>query len=116
MKKTVLFILFCSFIVTGFAQKKTNFEKRAERSSNAIADQMDLTKDQKSLLYSSLLERQERNYSQLKDKELSQEERKEIFDESHKIMIEKLTAKFSKVEINRVTEILKKQQEKMRKA
>lgn len=116
MKKVVLFVLFCSFIATGVAQKKTNFEKRAERSSKAISDQMDLTKEQTALLYTSLLERQERNYSQIKDKELSQEERKEIFGESHKIMIEKLASKFSQNEIKRVTEILRKQQEKMRKA
>ncbi len=116
MKKAVLFVLFCSFLATGVAQKNSNFEKRAKKSSNAIADQMDLTKDQKTLLYTSLLERQERNFSLIKDRELSQEERKEIFSESHKIMTEKLTEKFSKNEIENVTKILKKQQEKMRKA
>lgn len=45
MKKIVLFILLCGFLTTSFAQKKSNYEKRAKASSNAIADQMDLAKD-----------------------------------------------------------------------
>lgn len=114
MKKIVLFILLCGFLTTSFAQKKSNYEKRAKASSNAIADQMDLTKDQKKLLYTSLVERQERNFSQIKGKDLTQKERSVIFEESHKIMVKKLSIKFTQNEILRVTKILRKQQEKKR--
>ena len=72
MKKILLLIALFGMITSGIAQKKSNFEKRAKRSSEAIADQMDLKKERKAFLYETILGRQERNLSQLKGKELTQ--------------------------------------------
>jgi len=37
-------VLFCNFIATSVAQKKINFGKRVEQSSNTIAYQLDFSK------------------------------------------------------------------------
>lgn len=115
MKKILLFIALFGMITSGIAQKKSNFEKRAKRSSEAIADQMDLGKERKAFLYDAILGRQERNLSQLKGQELTQDQKSEIYAETSRLMNEKLSEKFTQIEIEKINAIIREQQAQKRK-
>ena len=87
-------------------QQITNFEKRAKRSSTAIANEMDLNKEKKEFIYAFLLERQENNYAQIKEKDLTEEEKSVIFAKSNKSMTEKLLTKFTREEAEKINGII----------
>lgn len=116
MKNLILFITLFGIITTGFSQKKSNFEKRAKRSSNAIANEMNLDKEQTAFLYEAILERQQRNFNQIKGQELTKAAKKEIYQASHKTMNDKLSNKFTKAEIKKINGIIRAQQEKKKKS
>lgn len=115
MKKILFIIALIGMVTSGMAQKKSDFEKRAKRSSNAIADKMDLDKDRKAFLYEAIVEKQERNLAQLKDQELTEDQKSVIYAETSRLMNEKLSEKFTQNEIQTINEMIRKQQARKRK-
>ncbi|MDT0552863.1 hypothetical protein [Urechidicola vernalis] len=115
MKKLILLIAIIGFSLNGMAQKKSDFEKRAKRSSNAIADKMNLKKDRKTFLYEAILDKQKQNLARLKDQELTEDQKSEIYAETSRMMNEKLSEKFTQNEIQTINSLIREQQSQKRK-
>lgn len=107
MKKIVLFILLAGFLTTANAQKKSPQEKRANESTSYVAKKMKLNEDQKSYFHSVLLEKYVSTSKQVKDKNLSSDEKKAIYKKSHKETSKKLAEEFTKDEVKEIFELLK---------
>ena len=112
MKKLIVLILFCGFLSTATAQKKSYQEKKATINAQHIADKMNLNDSQQTALYAILLGKYEETSKQIKGNDLSKEEKKIIYNKSYKDTNDKLSALFSKEEIKAVNALLKKQNQK----
>jgi hypothetical protein len=112
MKKIILLIVLCGFLSTTNAQKQSYQEKKATTNAQHIADKMDLNDSQQTKLYSILLGKYQETSKQIKGNDLSNEEKKIIYKKSYKDTNDKLSALFSKEEINRVNVLLKEQNKK----
>ena len=115
MKKIVLFLLVCGFVTVATAQKKSNAENRAAKSTKVVTSQMKLSSDQEVLLADAFLARFENNAEKVNGKELPKEEKQKIYKESHKTFVNSLTPKFSKKEIEQINTILKEENKKAKK-
>ena len=112
MKKIILLIVLCGFLSTTNAQKQSYQEKKATTNAQHIADKMDLNDSQQTKLYSILLGKYQETSKQIKGNDLSNEEKKIIYKKLYKDTNDKLSALFSKEEINRVNVLLKEQNKK----
>jgi hypothetical protein len=112
MKKLTFLIVLCGFLSTTNAQKQSYQEKKATTNAQHIADKMDLNDSQQTKLYSILLGKYQETSKQIKGNDLSNEEKKIIYKKSYKDTNDKLSALFSKEEINRVNVLLKEQNKK----
>jgi hypothetical protein len=112
MKKLTFLIVLCGFLSTTNAQKQSYQEKKATTNAQHIADKMDLNDSQQTKLYSILLGKYKQTSKQIKGNDLSNEEKKIIYKKSYKDTNDKLSALFSKEEINRVNVLLKEQNKK----
>ena len=112
MKKLIVLILFCGFLSTATAQKKSYQEKKATINAQHIADKMNLNDSQQTALYAILLGKYEETSKQIKGNDLSKEEKKIIYNKSYKDTNDKLSVLFSKEEIKAVNALLKKQNQK----
>lgn len=112
MKKIIVLIVLCGFLSTANAQKLTYQEKKATANAQHIADKMDLNESQQTVLYAILLGKYEETSNQIKGNDLSNEEKKIIYRQSFKDTNDKLSAIFSKEEINTVNALLKEQNQK----
>jgi hypothetical protein len=112
MKKLTFLIVLCGFLSTINAQKQSYQEKKATTNAQHIADKMDLNDSQQTKLYSILLGKYQETSKQIKGNDLSNEEKKIIYKKSYKDTNDKLSALFSKEEINRVNVLLKEQNKK----
>lgn len=97
MKKVFLFLMLCGFMTTGIAQNK-NVIKRAKATTAYVAEQMSLNDEQSKFLEEVLTEKMADTSSKINGKNLSKEEKKAIYGESHKKTAKKLSEKFSKDE------------------
>jgi len=93
-------------------KKKSYQEKKATTNAQYIADKMDLNDSQQTMLYSILLGKYQETSKQIKGNDLSNEEKKIIYKKSYKDTNDKLSALFSKGEINTVNLLLKEQNKK----
>jgi len=112
MKKLIVLILFCGFLSTATAQKKSYQEKKATINAQHIADKMNLNDSQQTALYAILLGKYEETSKQIKGNDLSKQEKKIIYNKSYKDTNDKLSALFSKEEIKTVNALLKEQNQK----
>ena len=112
MKKIIALILFCGFLSTANAQKQSYQEKKATTNAQHIAESMDLNDSTKTLLYAILLGKYDETSKQIKGNDLSNEEKKIIYRQSFKDTNDKLSALFSKEEINEINALLKEQNTK----
>jgi hypothetical protein len=112
MKKIIVLILFCGFLSTANAQKKSYQEKKATTNAQHIAESMDLNDSTKTLLYAILLGKYDETSKQIKGNDLSNEEKKMIYKKSFKQTNQKLSVLFSKEEINTINTLLKEQHKK----
>ena len=112
MKKLIVLILFCGFLSTATAQKKSYQEKKATINAQHIADKMNLNDSQQTALYAVLLGKYDENSKQIKGNDLSNEEKKVIYNKSFKDTNDKLSAIFSKEEIKSINSLLKEQNKK----
>jgi len=112
MKKIIALILFCGFLSTANAQKQSYQEKKATTNAQHIAESMDLNDSTKTLLYAILLGKYDETSKQIKGNDLSNEEKKMIYKKSFKQTNQKLSALFSKEEINTINALLKEQHKK----
>ena len=112
MKKIILLIVLCGFLSTANAQRQSYQEKKATTNAQYIADNMDLNENKQTLLYAILLNKYEETSKQIKGNDLSKEEKKIIYRQSFKDTNDKLSAIFSKEEINTVNALLKEQNQK----
>ena len=112
MKKIILLIVLCGFIFKANAQKKSYQEKKATTNTQYIDDKIELNDSQQTMLYSILLGKYQETSKQIKGNDLSNEEKKIIYKKSYKDTNDKLSALFSKGEINTVNLLLKEQNKK----
>tara|TARA_B110000285_G_scaffold180709_1_gene203808 strand:+ start:571 stop:927 length:357 start_codon:yes stop_codon:yes gene_type:complete len=115
MKKIIALILFCGFLSTTNAQKQSYQEKKATTNAQNIADKLDLKDSQKTILYSILLGKYDETSRRIKGKDLSNEEKQVIYKKSFKETNDKLSALFSREEINEINALLKEQNKKKNK-
>jgi len=115
MKKLIALILFCGFLSTANAQKQSYQEKKATTNAQLIANTMDLNDSTKTVLYAILLGKYDETSKQIKGNDLSNEEKKVIYKKSFKETNDKLSALFSKEEINTINALLKEQNKKKNK-
>ena len=112
MKKLTFLIVLCGFLSTANAQRQSYQEKKATTNAQHIAEAMDLNESEQTLLYAILLGKYEETSKQIKGNDLSNEEKKIIYRQSFKDTNDKLSAIFSKEEINTVNALLKEQNQK----
>jgi len=77
---------------------------------------MDLNDSNKTLLYAILLGKYDETSKRIKGNDLSNEEKKVIYKKSFKETNDKLSALFSKEEINAINALLKEQNKKKNKS
>ncbi|MGB7347761.1 MAG: DUF1080 domain-containing protein [Pirellulaceae bacterium] len=87
-----------------------NSEERAKVGAEAVAKEMELSDEQKSLLESTLLTKYKNNASKIRQ-DMSNEARSAIWRESNTAVSEALADKFSKKEIRQVNQIVRKANE-----
>tara|TARA_B110000967_G_scaffold157587_1_gene162766 strand:+ start:2574 stop:2879 length:306 start_codon:yes stop_codon:yes gene_type:complete len=97
---------------TANAQKQSYQEKKATVNAQHIAATMDLIDSQQTVLYAILLAKYDETSKQIKGNDLSNEEKKMIYKKSFKDTNEKMSAIFSKQEINEINALLKEQNTK----
>ena len=94
MKKTIkiLFVLLlCSF--NSFAQN--NYQtKRATSFSEYAAKQLELSKEDQKFLYDTFIAKFIKQQEKIKGKDLSDEEKKQVYKESRKELIKTLNGRF----------------------
>ena len=94
MKKTIkiLFVLLlCSF--NSFAQN--NYQtKRATSFSEYAAKQLELSKEDQKFLYDTFIAKFVKQQEKIKGKDLSDEEKKQVYKESRKELIKTLNGRF----------------------
>lgn len=112
---SITFLLFCFTINIQAQEKKSNAQKRAVENSEFITSKMDLSAEQATFLQNVLLEKYESNSKKIKGQNLSQEEKKAIYKQSHKDTNAKLSEKFSKEEINQINELVKAKNKESKK-
>ena len=105
-------MLICGFMSTANAQKQSYQEKKATANAQYIADTMDLNDSQQTVVYAILLAKYDETSKQIKGNDLSNEEKKIIYRQSFKDTNDKLSALFSKEEINEINALLKEQNTK----
>lgn len=115
MKKIFLFVLFAGLLTTGYAQKQSYAEKTSKENASIISKEMDLNKERAAFLETTLLNKYNSVSKQTKGKDLSKEDKKAIYKESHQSFVKNLSEKFSKEEINKIKELLKKQNQQNKK-
>lgn len=111
MKKLIVLILFCGFLSTSTAQKKSYQEKKATINAQHIAEKMNLNDSQQTALYAILLGKYEETSKQIKGN-VSKQEKKIIYNKSYKDTNDKLSVLFSKEEIKSINSLLKEQNKK----
>ena len=112
MKKIILLIVLCGFLSTANAQRQSYQEKKATTNAQHIAEAMDLNESEQTLLYAILLDKYEETSKQIKGNDLSNEEKKVIYNKSFKDTNDKLSVLFSKEEIKSINSLLKEQNKK----
>jgi len=112
MKRIIVLMLICGFMSTANAQKQSYQEKKATANAQYIADTMDLNDSQQTVVYAILLAKYDETSKQIKGNDLSNEEKKIIYRQSFKDTNDKLSALFSKEEINEINALLKEQNTK----
>ena len=107
-KKISLLVMLLGFTITAQAQQKNaQAQKKADESTAFITEKMNLSKEQTTFLYETLLTRFENNSKTSKDNSLSEEGKKEIYKNSYKETQTTLAEQFSKEEISKIDELLK---------
>ena len=105
MKKIIIAVILFT-AVSIHAQKKKNYvEKRAKTISEHIITEMNLTKDQAIFLEDILYEKYSSNASKIRGKNLSKEEKKEIYRAAFIETIKKLSEQFSKKEVTQISKL-----------
>ena len=94
MKKTIkifFVLLLCSF--NSFAQN--NYQtKRATSFSEYAAKQLELSKEDQKFLYDTFIAKFVKQQEKIKGKDLSDEEKKQVYKESRKELIKTLNGRF----------------------
>lgn len=106
IRLTVLIAVLLLWSVNGIAQqKKSTHVKRAKAQTTYIAEKMNLNEDKKSFLYDALLQKFKMNTSKINGKDLTQEEKKGVYQSTNKKFREILSKEFSQQEINRINKL-----------
>ena len=113
MKKIIIAVILFT-AVSIHAQKKKNYvEKRAKTISEHIITEMNLTKDQAIFLEDILYEKYSSNASKIRGKNLSKEEKKEIYRAAFIATRKKLSEQFSKNEVTQISKLERLKQKEL---
>lgn len=108
LKTIGLVVLFISLTTNTQAQQKKSYaQKKSAAISEYVAKEMKLDKAQKAYLHEVLLNKMELTSKKLKDKNLSEEQKKAIHKESFQVMNTNLLKKFSKKETQEIYSLMK---------
>ena len=113
MKKIIIAVILFT-AVSIHAQKNNNYiEKRAKTISEHIITEMNLTKDQATFLEDILYEKYSSNASKIRGKNLSKEEKKEIYRAAFIATRKKLSEQFSKKEVTQISKLERLKQKEL---
>ena len=114
MKKIIIaVILFTAVSIHAQKKKKNYIEKRAKTISEHIITEMNLTKDQAIFLEDILYEKYSSNASKIRGKNLSKEEKKEIYRAAFIETRKKLSEQFSKKEVAQISKLERLKQKEL---
>tara|TARA_B110001450_G_scaffold59582_1_gene56325 strand:+ start:5318 stop:5665 length:348 start_codon:yes stop_codon:yes gene_type:complete len=113
MKKIIIIAVVLFTTVSIHAQKNNYIEKRAKTISEHIITEMNLTKDQATFIKDTLYKKYSSNASKIKGKNLSKEEKKEIYRASFIATRKKLSEQFSKKEITQISKLERLKQKEL---
>ena len=113
MKKIIIIAVVLFTTVSIHAQKNNYIEKKVKIVSEHIATEMNLTKDQAAFLAVTLYEKYSSNAGKIKGKNISKEERKEIYRAAFITTKEKLSEQFSKKEITQISKLERLKQKEL---
>ena len=112
MKKIIIAVILFT-AVSIHAQKNNYIEKRAKTISEHIITEMNLTKDQATFLEDILYEKYSSNASKIRGKNLSKEEKKEIYRAAFIATRKKLSEHFSKKEVTQISKLERLKQKEL---
>ena len=106
MRKLIITILFMSAGFITFAQKiPTNIIKKATAASEYIATELNFDENQKKDIFTILSEKYDSNRKKIRGKDLSSEEKREIYKTSFIETKNNLSEKFTMKEVNMINKL-----------
>ena len=106
MRKLIITILFMSISVATFAQKiPANILKKATAASEYIASELNFDENQKKDIFTILSEKYHSNRKKIRGKDLSSEEKREIYKASFNETKNNLSKKFTMKEVNMINKL-----------
>ena len=106
MRKLIITILFMSISVVTFAQKiPVNILKKATAASEYIASELNFDENQKKNIFTILSEKYHSNRKKIRGKDLSSEEKREIYKASFNETKNNLSKKFTMKEVNMINKL-----------
>lgn len=116
MKRLVVFILFLSFSLNSFAQKiPKHVVKRAHSASEHISNVLNFNETQQNHLHEILIKKYDSNRKSIHGKNLSQDQKREIYRASFIETKKDLSEKFSPNEVNMINKHHREWQKKNNK-
>jgi len=106
MRKLIITILFMSISVVTFSQKiPANILKKATAASEYIASELNFNENQKKDIFTILSEKYHSNRKKIRGKDLSSEEKREIYKASFNETKNNLSKKFTMKEVNMINKL-----------